>query len=308
GLLTPSLRTDADYRVYTAADLLRLQQIVAFKSFGLSLKQIQGLLGEQFDPIELLQMQYDALRKKVASLQKAVKLLKAIIREGAQSESVEVETILQLMRVYDMKKQIEKTWLPKVLTKEQIERYAQLCGKTEDQLTTEDKAFIAETRPQMVARAKEQMAKITEENGGDLQKTFTTFFGRPNYDEIKPEVKEQIFKGYRHAWPDLTDQQCEDMFAISKRAQKEESTYLKESSVLGAEAKKHMLAGEDPAGPAGRDIAQRHEELDRHYYRGYDELYEVMRDAKSPSEPLMSEEDRKTCEWVRAAREAHRKG
>lgn len=46
GLLAESARTESGYRLYNAADLIRLQQIRRLQSFGLSLKQIKDVLGE----------------------------------------------------------------------------------------------------------------------------------------------------------------------------------------------------------------------------------------------------------------------
>jgi DNA-binding transcriptional MerR regulator len=46
GLLAESARTESGYRLYNAADLIRLQQIRRLQSFGLSLKQIKDVLGK----------------------------------------------------------------------------------------------------------------------------------------------------------------------------------------------------------------------------------------------------------------------
>ena len=46
GLLAEPERTESGYRLYTAQDLLRLQRIKRLQTFGLSLKQIQGVLGD----------------------------------------------------------------------------------------------------------------------------------------------------------------------------------------------------------------------------------------------------------------------
>ena len=46
GLLAEPERTESGYRLYTAQDLLRLQRIKRLQAFGLSLKQIQGVLGD----------------------------------------------------------------------------------------------------------------------------------------------------------------------------------------------------------------------------------------------------------------------
>ena len=50
GLLVPAIRTDAGYRRYTDADLLRLQQILIGRELGLSLEEIRRSLDDpRFD-------------------------------------------------------------------------------------------------------------------------------------------------------------------------------------------------------------------------------------------------------------------
>jgi DNA-binding transcriptional MerR regulator len=44
GLLTPSARSEAGYRLYSVRDLMRLQQVVLLRSVGLSLEEIQQSL------------------------------------------------------------------------------------------------------------------------------------------------------------------------------------------------------------------------------------------------------------------------
>jgi len=55
GLLKPSVRTDAGYRLYGEAELLRLQQILFYKELDLSLKAIGDILDDPcFDLVEAL--------------------------------------------------------------------------------------------------------------------------------------------------------------------------------------------------------------------------------------------------------------
>lgn len=51
GLLNESVRSEGGYRLYDAADIMRLQQIRRLQSFGLSLKQIKDILGDSTDSI-----------------------------------------------------------------------------------------------------------------------------------------------------------------------------------------------------------------------------------------------------------------
>jgi DNA-binding transcriptional MerR regulator len=46
GLLVPSQRTDKGYRLYTEADLQRLQQVLLFKELGFALDAIASLIDE----------------------------------------------------------------------------------------------------------------------------------------------------------------------------------------------------------------------------------------------------------------------
>ena len=43
GLLRPSLHTEAGYRLYTARDIVRLQQVLSLRQLGFSLDEIREL-------------------------------------------------------------------------------------------------------------------------------------------------------------------------------------------------------------------------------------------------------------------------
>ncbi|MGB3312123.1 MAG: MerR family transcriptional regulator [Nodosilinea sp.] len=44
GLLVPTHRTEADHRLYSDQDIIRLQQILSLRQLGFSLSEIQGCL------------------------------------------------------------------------------------------------------------------------------------------------------------------------------------------------------------------------------------------------------------------------
>jgi DNA-binding transcriptional MerR regulator len=70
GLLRPSGRTQAGYRLYAPADLQRLQQIMSFKILGFPLEEIRRLLGDpDFDVRAALQLQRRLLTEKAAQVQ-----------------------------------------------------------------------------------------------------------------------------------------------------------------------------------------------------------------------------------------------
>ena len=74
GLLTPSQRTEKGYRLYTAGDLQRLQQILIFRQLGFNLESIQRLIDEPVTD------RRNALVTQRALLQGHVRETEAVIR------------------------------------------------------------------------------------------------------------------------------------------------------------------------------------------------------------------------------------
>ncbi len=65
GLLKPSLRTEARYRLYGEKELLRLQQILLYKELDFSLQEIGDILDKaDFDLLEALQSHKTALQSR----------------------------------------------------------------------------------------------------------------------------------------------------------------------------------------------------------------------------------------------------
>ncbi len=76
GLLKPSGRTSAGYRLYTERDLVRLEQVVALKFIGFPLKQIR-----------------DLLNRKDIDLRTALGLQRAIISEKRERLALAIKAI-----------------------------------------------------------------------------------------------------------------------------------------------------------------------------------------------------------------------
>lgn len=70
GLLQPSARTDAGYRLYDRADLERLQEILLFRELEVPLEDIGVLLsGGAFDRVAALELQREMLASKAVRTQ-----------------------------------------------------------------------------------------------------------------------------------------------------------------------------------------------------------------------------------------------
>ena len=86
GLLKPSGRNEAGYRLYSGRDFARLQQIVTLKFIGLSLKEIKALLDDSdLDLAAALRLQKQLLQEKRWQVGMAIQA----IEEAEQSMSVQ---------------------------------------------------------------------------------------------------------------------------------------------------------------------------------------------------------------------------
>jgi DNA-binding transcriptional MerR regulator len=79
GLLKPSRYSHAGYRLYRESDVARLEQIVALKFIGFSLREIKNILkGRSTDLATALQRQREAIEDKRRRLQQAISPLNAL--------------------------------------------------------------------------------------------------------------------------------------------------------------------------------------------------------------------------------------
>ena len=69
GLLKPSSRTEANYRLYANSDLRRLEKIMLFKEAGLGLEDISRLLEQDGRlPAQILEQRLEGLNGEIATL------------------------------------------------------------------------------------------------------------------------------------------------------------------------------------------------------------------------------------------------
>ncbi|MBH1933482.1 MerR family transcriptional regulator [Streptomyces sp. AV19] len=75
GLLTPSERSPAGYRLYSDADLARLQQILFYRELEFSLDEIQAILEDpQANALDQLRARHKLLSEQIAKLQRLVEV------------------------------------------------------------------------------------------------------------------------------------------------------------------------------------------------------------------------------------------
>ncbi|HEY2019278.1 MAG TPA: MerR family transcriptional regulator [Bryobacteraceae bacterium] len=103
-LLKPR-RTGAGYRLYDVRDLERLEQIVALKFLGLSLKQIKSLLDrEELELPDALRMQRTVLEGKRRLLDRAIGAIReaeAAVKPGRQTDAAVLKKIIEVIGMQD---------------------------------------------------------------------------------------------------------------------------------------------------------------------------------------------------------------
>ena len=124
GLLQPSGRTRAQYRVYTDRDFVRLEQIVALKFIGFPLSQIRELLCQKdIDLAAALRQQRQILAQKRDHLDRAVHAIERAEQIVSQGGEPDWEPFRKVIEVIQM--QTRKDWMKKYYTDEQLDNLRQ---------------------------------------------------------------------------------------------------------------------------------------------------------------------------------------
>jgi DNA-binding transcriptional MerR regulator len=106
GLLVPSGRTEAKYRLYSDDDLERLQQILFFRELDFSLEKIGLLLKDPaFDRKEALRMQIRFLEKRAKRYLNLTELAKETLRNLEGDKKMDKN---EMFKAFDLDKMVEE--------------------------------------------------------------------------------------------------------------------------------------------------------------------------------------------------------
>ena len=123
GLLSPSGRTEAGYRLYGDRDLLRLEQILAMKFIGFPLQEIRRLLKRDAKDLPAaLRRQRTMILEKRRLLDLAVEAIQRAEKAAATGELTDWEAIQKIIEVIHMQDNME--WAKKYYTEQALESLA----------------------------------------------------------------------------------------------------------------------------------------------------------------------------------------
>jgi DNA-binding transcriptional MerR regulator len=172
GLLAPSARTAAGYRLYGEQELLRLQQILFYKELDLPLNEVQRILDDPgFDPVEALNDHRRSLEKRIKRLTRLLNTIdKTIDRLEEEPMTMTDEELYE------------------GFTKEQIERYKREAREMYDPTLVEE----SERRVRKMSKAQWQVVKA---EGDEVTRGLAALMDRDPGDEAV-----QALIARHHAW------------------------------------------------------------------------------------------------------------
>ncbi|MBW3579165.1 MAG: MerR family transcriptional regulator [Actinobacteria bacterium] len=102
GLLAPSGRSDAGYRLYDRRDLERLQRILAYRGFDVRLDKIAALLDDpNIDPIDYLRRQHKLLCDRREELTRMITALEKTMEAHKLGIQLEPEELFEVFGKHD---------------------------------------------------------------------------------------------------------------------------------------------------------------------------------------------------------------
>ena len=156
GLVAP-LRTSAGRRVYGAADVGRLQQVLVLKRAGCTLARIGELLGRRsIEPVALLEAQIASIERQRDALEHSLGVLKTARNRLAEGETLDLDALCDLIRSGEcsMTKEAWQTVYEKYYTSEDMANWEKAKAKFPDT----DPSDYGETWHRLIARVEAAVA------------------------------------------------------------------------------------------------------------------------------------------------------
>jgi DNA-binding transcriptional MerR regulator len=150
GLISPSRYSDTGHRLYSEADIAKLQQIMSLKDLGFALEEIKALIEKPgFKPDEVIRMQLDRLNKQIQIQEQLRSRLEDIYELLNAQLEVTAEQFIKLIEVMKMNN--------KYFTPEQLES----LKKRGEQLGPEKIRAVENEWPVLLTKVRAELEKGT---------------------------------------------------------------------------------------------------------------------------------------------------
>jgi len=195
GLLEPSFERPNGYRVYTDADLLKLQQIVTLKFMGFSLDEIKRLLASKgYEAARALKVQSAAVKDEIARLREASRAIDQVLARLEKDGRVPRQKLIKIMEVIQMGEDVKKGWHEKFFSEADLKKFEEI-GKN---YTPES---MAAYQNRWAALIDEVKAKIgldpASAEAQDLGKRWDGLYNEAygGHPELKPKIAQAYDSG-----------------------------------------------------------------------------------------------------------------
>lgn len=179
GLLSPSRRTDAGHRLYTAGDVVRLQQIKSLRTLGFRLREIREYLDRPDFPLRrVIELHLSRLKERIELQRRLCEVLeKVAARLESEEEVSSGEFVNTVMEVIEMSERLTKYYTPEQL--EYLEERSREVGEERirqaeaewweliERVRAEMEAGTDPSNERVQALARRWMGLVGEFTGGD---------------------------------------------------------------------------------------------------------------------------------------------
>jgi DNA-binding transcriptional MerR regulator len=162
GLLKPSLHTEAGYRLYTASDITRLQQVLSLRQLGFSLDEVRGCLDRpDFSPLEVLDLQIARLRGQIEVQRQLCERLETLAVHVRAAGEVSADEFLRTIEEMTMLETMQE----KYFTPEQLK----LMREAREKAGTDYLERKQEEWAELIALIRAEMDKGTDPAAAQVQ-------------------------------------------------------------------------------------------------------------------------------------------
>lgn len=159
GLFSPSKHTETGHRLYSDADLERLQQILSLKQLGFGLDEIKKFItSPTFRPLEVIKIQLEKLNEDIRIQEELRRELEQLYEFLNQQRDVSVERFIKLIEVMKMTTN-------KYFTEEQLEN----LKKRSEQFGPEKIKEVQNEWSTLIERVRKLMEKNTPVESDEVQ-------------------------------------------------------------------------------------------------------------------------------------------
>jgi DNA-binding transcriptional MerR regulator len=315
GLLRPSARSDAGYRLYNRDDVARLQQIQALRKFGMALAGIGAYLDSPgASPLAIIDTQLASLDRQIeeaSRMREQLMLVRAQLAKGEAPELATWLTTLEQMTMYDKyfsKQEIEQ--LQQFQTPDAKDEWRQLVADVRQAMETNVRPDD-ETAKELARRWLTLLHRDTAGNHQLAYKLSRMYENEPQAQRetgFTPEVKQYLVGAVAEVKNEIYARYLPP--EVMDRMRRFQQTRAREWLPMIEKLKAQMQADPSPESPGAQELARHWSAMFRELL-GDDPAVIALYRKVSETEPLLRIGRGMTDEmlgYIRAALDASQQG